>query len=149
PDLTKLSSETPLQIRQLVERCLRKDPRRRLQNIGDARIEIEDARAGTRTVDAPPQRIGVSRPIAWSLALAAVAAILVGIAFVGLGRKPSAAEMRLEITTPPTITPFSLAISPDGHKIVFSATVDRQNRLWLRQLDSASARQLPGTDNAV
>src|SRR5262249_13446293 len=30
----------------------------------------------------------------------------------------------------------------------FSATVDRQNRLWLRQMDSASTRQLPGTDNA-
>src|SRR5262249_1285629 len=55
---------------------------------------------------------------------------------------------RLEITTPPTLIPEALAISPDGQKIVFSGTVGSETRLWLRSLDSTSARQLLGTDNA-
>ena len=63
---------------------------------------------------------------------------------------PSAAapEMRLEITTPPTTDPVSLAISPDGQKIVFVATSEGRSRLWLRSLDSTATRPLAGTDGA-
>ena len=56
--------------------------------------------------------------------------------------------MRVEITTPPTTDPVSLAISPDGQKIVFVATSEARSRLWLRSLNSASARPLEGTDAA-
>ena len=62
---------------------------------------------------------------------------------------PPAPEMRLEITTPPTTDPVSLAISPDGQKIVFVATSEGQSRLWLRSLDSVSARPLAGTDGCL
>jgi hypothetical protein len=54
--------------------------------------------------------------------------------------------MRLEITTPPTTDPVSFAIAPDGRTIVFVATSEGRARLWLRSLDSVSARPLAGTD---
>jgi Tol biopolymer transport system component len=60
---------------------------------------------------------------------------------------PSLPEMRLEITTPPTTDPMSLAISPDGQQIVFVATPDGRPQLWLRSLNS-TARPMAGTDDA-
>src|SRR2546428_2951585 len=56
--------------------------------------------------------------------------------------------MRLEISAPPTTDPASLAISPDGQKIVFVAMSEGRPRLWLRTLDSVSSRVLAGTDYA-
>jgi len=61
---------------------------------------------------------------------------------------PPAPEVRLEINTPPTSDPTSLAISPDGLKIVFVANSEGRLRLWLRMLDSVTARPLTGTDGA-
>ena len=52
--LTNLPADTPASIRQLVKRCLERDPRRRLQSIGEARIILEDAIAGT-TSETEPQ----------------------------------------------------------------------------------------------
>jgi len=49
PDLDRLPASTPPRIRLLVERCLRKDPTKRLHHVVDARIEIEEASAESRT----------------------------------------------------------------------------------------------------
>jgi Tol biopolymer transport system component len=57
-------------------------------------------------------------------------------------------EMRLELTTPATTDPVSLAISPDGEKIVFVATSEERPQLWLRFLNSTSARPMAGTEYA-
>jgi Tol biopolymer transport system component len=57
--------------------------------------------------------------------------------------------MRVEISTPPTSDPASIAISPDGQKIVFVATSEGQSRLWVRPLDSILGRALAGTNNAT
>ena len=61
---------------------------------------------------------------------------------------PPLPEMRLEIVTPPTTDPVSLAVSPDGQKIVFVASAGGTPRLWLRLLDSTAARALAGTEHA-
>jgi serine/threonine protein kinase/Tol biopolymer transport system component len=50
PDWTALPAETPPAIRRLLQRCLEKDPRRRLRDVGDARLEIEDALQRPETV---------------------------------------------------------------------------------------------------
>jgi hypothetical protein len=61
---------------------------------------------------------------------------------------PVAPEMRLEITTPPTTDSVSLTISPDGRFLVFVGSADGLSRLWIRDLDSITPRQLVGTEHA-
>src|SRR5262249_8625969 len=61
-------------------------------------------------------------------------------------------EVRLEINTPPAAADelgVSFAISPDGQKIVFAATVGGRSQLWLRPLDSESAHPLAGTEGGI
>src|SRR6185295_4461962 len=73
PDWAGLPAETPPAIRRLLQRCLRKDRTRRLQTIGDARIEIEDARSSDDrtalpTAPASDRRRGSREPLAWIVA---------------------------------------------------------------------------------
>jgi Tol biopolymer transport system component len=142
PDWNRLPTETPENIRGLLRRCLRKEPRLRLQHIGDARLEIEEQSP------VAPQLLPRRRERAWITALVVVAVLAVAMGIREFRGVPPAAEMRLEITTPPTADPASIAISPDGQKIVFVATSEGQSKLWLRPLDSVSGRVLGGTDGA-
>jgi dipeptidyl aminopeptidase/acylaminoacyl peptidase len=63
-------------------------------------------------------------------------------------RDETAPETRLEITTPETTDPISLAVSHDGRAVAFVAPDAGHLRLWVRRLDSASSQALPGTDGA-
>jgi serine/threonine protein kinase/Tol biopolymer transport system component len=141
-----LPAHTPLEIRHLLRRCLEKDPKRRLHDIADARIEIDDLQRGTRQ-DGPSAQTpdGSRRPLAWASALALVALMTGGIGGWALRPVATAHEARLEINTPPTRDPL-LAISPDGLKVVFAGRSTGQSQLWLRSLDSEVARPLPGTE---
>src|SRR5882724_5050087 len=87
--------------------------------------------------------------LAWIGALAALTLALAASLIFALRPSPPASEMHVEITTPPTAAPTSLAISPDGRTIAFVATFEDQSQLWLRSLESGSARPLPGTDGAL
>jgi Tol biopolymer transport system component len=57
-------------------------------------------------------------------------------------------EMRVEISTPSTSTPLQFALSPDGRHIVFVASGDGRQRLWLRPLDRTEAQPMAGTEGA-
>jgi hypothetical protein len=152
PDWRTLPETTPETIRRLLRRCLEKDPKRRLHDIADARIEVdyavvaptgESAGAGQRST---PRR-------AWfavTLLIAAVAILATAIAALRRPQPPSQAgsERRFEIVTPPTIAP-SPVISPDGEKLVYSATSEGEAKLWLHSLVSGSARPLAGTGLAT
>ena len=84
----------------------------------------------------------------WAAAL--VAAFAAGAVISWWLSRPSpepVAEMRLEITTPPTTDPVSLAISPDGTQVVFVASAGGTPRLWLRPFSDAST-PLAGTEHA-
>jgi serine/threonine protein kinase len=147
PEWAALPAHTPAGIRQLLRRCLDKDLKRRLHDIADARIEIDDVQNGTQdglTAQAPA---GHRWPLAWMSTLAFVALIAAGTIVWALRPAPTAPEARLEINTPPS-RDSSLAISPDGMKIVFAARSEGQSRLWLRTLDSPEAHPLPGTERA-
>ena len=96
-----------------------------------------------------------SWPMAFKLALAgmavavAVPTVIAGWLFTRrVPRPPPAPEMRLEITTPPTTDPVSLAISPDGLSLAFVGSAEGRSRLWIRRLDSGETRQLVGTEYA-
>ena len=90
------------------------------------------------------------RLLPWAVASVLLVALAL-LSFVHFREAPPAApsETRLEITTPPTTDPASLAISPDGQKVVFAATSDGRSQLWLRSLDAVSSRPLVGTDGAA
>jgi serine/threonine protein kinase/Tol biopolymer transport system component len=144
PDWNRLPLETPENIRRLLRRCLQKERRLRLQHIGDARIEIEEPQSPVAPQVVPRRR----ERLAWATALVvALLAVAMGIRDFG-ARPPAAREMRLEISTPPTPDSASIAISPDGQKIVCVATSEGQYKLWMRPLDSLSGRALVGTDGA-
>jgi Tol biopolymer transport system component len=150
PDWNRLPANAPRSVRLLLRRCLQKDPKERLHDIGDARIEIRDAQtetSGTTTLGVPV----IGRPqerLAW-MAAVAVLAVALAVALV-LTRRPTpvAPEMRVEITPPATSSPLHFAISPDGGRLVFVASGDEQPRLWVRALDAVAAQPLAGTENA-
>jgi Tol biopolymer transport system component len=151
PDWSRLPADTPAPIRRLLRRCLQKDRRLRLKDIGDARVEIDEALnepvAAVATTSVRPRR-----PERWPWIAVAVfslgAATLSAIVLFVLRPAPAQPEMRVEITTPPTSDLASLAISGDGQTLAFAAAADGQTRLWLRPLNAVSARALAGTENA-
>ncbi len=149
PDWRRLPAATPESIRRLLRRCLEKDRTLRLHDMADARIEIHEAQSGPH-VGGKVVTIASRRRerLVWISAMALVTLFAAGLGVWIFRPVPAAPEMRLEITTPPTTDPGSLAISPDGQTIVFVATSEGRSVLWLRSLGSVSARPLAGTDYA-
>jgi len=152
PDLAAVPAAAPPSIRRLLRRCLQKDRHERLRDIGDARLEISDAlaRVDTELVVVTPQRAdrrGRERLI-WIAALAALTLSLAASLIFARRPNAAAAEIRVDIATPPTEVPQSVAISPDGRAIAYVATSDGLSRLWLRSLESGSSRALVGADGA-
>ena len=146
PDLKTLPADAPPHIRRLLERCLQKDPSRRLRDIGEARIAIDEAPPAPATV-ATPLRKGW---IPW-----AVAAIAVALAIAGWRRPTRPAELRplvrmeLDPGSPALGSGSVLALSPDGIRFVIAAR-DKQgtSRLYSRLLSQGQLTPLPGTENA-
>jgi Tol biopolymer transport system component len=156
PDWSALPPETPPAIRRLLRRCLVKDPSDRLHAIADARFEIAEAQTEPTALAAPPPFASPRRERALTMAAGAgiVASLAMAVPTVRYFRgvpQPStdpAAEVRLEITTPPTMDPISMALSPNGRMLTFVASDNGTQRLWLRPLDSETAQPLPGTEAA-
>jgi len=152
PDWTALPPNIPAHVRDLLRRCLVKEPRNRLRDIGDARMAIEEVQNGAE-VEGDVAHAPVRRR---SRALVGIAAVLFSLAIFSLGalsfvyffNRGTPPEIRVEVNTPSTTDPFSFAISPDGRLLVFSASNEGKSQLWVRPLDSLAARPLPGTDGA-
>jgi len=149
PDWSRLPASTPPRVRELIERCLTKDPRERLRDAGDARLEISRAARGD---DAPPGVVAAQPRSLHAAACFAAGAILAGAA-VWLASMPAPAR-------PAPVTRFALtgiglpidafqglALSPDGRRLVYRARgEDGRERLHLRSFGSSAVRVLPDTE---
>jgi Tol biopolymer transport system component len=154
PDWSLLPVTAPTRVGVLLQRCLQKDPRQRLQSIGDARIAIDEILSGAPD---PAARTQISAPLwrrALPLALASLLFIvLLPIAFVYFREKSPAPvlPMRFEIPLPEatTYTSGAVSLAPDGRNFAFIATgPDGTDRLWIRALDTLEMRVLEGTEGA-
>ena len=155
PEWDALPSETPALIQRLLRRCLEKDRKRRLHDIADARIEIEEGLAKPAGEVGLPVRIPPPQPL-WRRALPwAVAGMFALVAALGLWPQPEPTPpppMRLSVEIAPgesfwTVQGPAAVLSPDGTHLAFVTTDGQgQRKLYLRSLDQLQANALSGTE---
>jgi dipeptidyl aminopeptidase/acylaminoacyl peptidase len=157
PDWAKLPADTPAPIARLLRRALVKDPKRRLQSIGDARLELDEASSPSSTpAGAVSRSPHVSRWLMTGLALISCAA---GGVAAGRWIRPAQGTgdvppIRASIALPPGVFldgggPPELALSPDGQTLAF---LGRGNtgfqRLYVRALGSETTTLVPDSETA-
>jgi serine/threonine protein kinase/Tol biopolymer transport system component len=156
PAWSVLPTSTPPVVRELLQRCLDKDPKQRLRDIGDARFEIDKA---LRTSVADETTDGRSAPASrsrtalagWLVAMP-LGLVAAGVGFLHFTERPAdtTSAVRFEIA-PPENTNFLTGgiVSADGRLVAFAARDDRGlMTIWVRSLDSLEARPLPGTETS-
>ena len=142
--MTARAPVTPPALERIVKRCLEKDPDDRFQTARDLKHVLEDMGSGEVAASAGyrPSLLWL-----WRLAVFALVAVVLGVVY---WRKPApaATDYRLAINPPPGVhfefgnNAGGSAISPDGRTLAFAA----QDYLWMRPLNAASARKMPGTE---
>ena len=162
PDWSSLPASVPSRLRELLRRCFQKDPKQRLQAIGEARVTIEELLAGSPDVTAftapTDAHLKLRERLAWSTAVAllAIAALLLAIGYFSSMPKP--AQPVVSQIGAPENTKFVLAgmsagppvVSPDGNWLAFAARgADGRQVLWLRSLDGITEQPLAGTEGAT
>jgi Tol biopolymer transport system component len=143
PDLTA----APVKVRRLLRRCLEKDPKKRLRDIGDAWELLEETQAPAPAIKS-----------AWPWIAAAVLFLIAAAAGFGWWRGSQPVEQpqaRLDVDLGPNVSLATQAgssnviIAPDGTRLVYVADVGGgQSSLFVRRLDQTNAIELPGTQGA-
>jgi serine/threonine-protein kinase len=161
PDWSLLPAETPPRIRELLRRCLTRDPHERLRDIGDARLEL--GRAPSAAPGAEP--LHRPRPLWKALVLAsaisfAAGAVVVGSVGLGARHEPLVKPRpisRLSIALPSDAPAWSvsfpelnLAISRDGCQVAYvgKGIGSAGRQIYLRRLDDLTVRAVPETEGA-
>ncbi len=169
PDWSALPPSIPTQILALLRRCLEKDPRRRLRDIGDARFELEESlhakpsgAAGTAVsavdaalIAAALKRARWRKAVPWSVAALMT---LVAIGAYWMARHaaptfPANQQIRFTHIIPPSPTPSfwdlpTVALSPDGTRVVYVQAEGNTTRLMVRALDKLEATPVANTAGA-
>ena len=158
PDLDILPDETPASIRRLVKRCLERDPKTRLQWIGDARLELSDPveTSAGMIFQAPTSGVAPSRGLSflgWGIALVALA--LAGFLWLRPTTFPESPLTRFALDFGSNhrlsfIDQPILAFSPDGRTLGMTTTNVETGRdtVVLRHLDRQELVEVEGTENA-
>ena len=164
-DWTLLPATTTPTIRRLLRRCLEKDLKRRLKDIGDARLEIEDALTLTSDLSASP--VSVGRPAttsrqAWPWLLTATVVLAAVFLVVWLRSAtgvppPELRSVSAEFGTDASLVTFQYGqgsaaiLSPNGAVLAFIAqrSPGEARQIYVRHLDQLRAAPLAGTDGAI
>jgi eukaryotic-like serine/threonine-protein kinase len=152
PDLGLLPANLNPRVHELLHRCLEKNANRRWQASGDLRIEIENVLANPRVEASANLSLPIARRrkrewAAWAFGLVAAAAFAaVSILHFNRAELP---ETYLQVVTPPTNAATSMAVSPDGRKLVFVGSNQGRQQLFLRSFASVDEEALPGTEGAL
>jgi len=152
PDWSRLSSSTPPRIRVLLQRCLQKDPKQRLRDIGDARIEIDDtlSPAATASQGQPGQVRLLRERLGW---VAAALLTLVLVAMIGWSvwhASKTDHGPRLSHAVRLTNTAaheFGPAVSPDGKWVAYYSNARGPTDIWVKFYDSGAALNLTSSLN--
>ncbi|MEE8257501.1 MAG: protein kinase, partial [Acidobacteriota bacterium] len=156
PDWNALPTDTPAALRKLLRRCLQKNPKLRIHDIADARIEIEEGLAEPAGEVGLPVGIPSPQPL-WRRVLpwAMVGMLAVALA-VSLWPEPEPSPEPLRqfsVEVAPTellnlALGGSVVLSPDGTRLAYVAGSGENQKLYLRPLDQLQASALSGTEGA-
>ncbi len=163
PEWATLPANTPPSIRKLLRRCLEKDRKHRLDSAADARLDIDDALAGSSadvnlvnltSIREREHQLRLARGIA--VGALVVAAVSTGLALFAWTRstaapwaQPPVRLLLFEQLPAQTADPQrSFAISPDGSRVVYVAESGGARRLYVREMRSIEATPIAGTDGA-
>ena len=156
PDWSLLPANVPSSTRELLRRCLEKNPLRRLQSIGDARVVLQEP-FSPQPPSPTPAVATTARPLAWAITGALAAGAIAGV----LGGRFLPPSSPRETSAPAVVRavlplrpgqamglpgPPTVAISPDGRTVVFRATEAGVARLYRRALDGTDAEAIAGSE---
>lgn len=162
PDWSTLPPNVPPNIQSLLRRCLQKDTRRRLQDMGDARIELEEtlknpnAAWGVATSN-EQRRAGHLGRVLFGLALGLILGTLVGALVVsrmsgpGHGPAEDSPLLRFEFRHPDEFGPARIempALTRDGRKMAYVASTVGERRIYLHDFSSGETTSIPETEGA-
>jgi serine/threonine-protein kinase len=159
-DLEELPDETPAAIRRLLRRCLERDPKNRLRDIGDARLVIDDVLSGADREEAhlaaSGERVASSggRRV-HALWLGALLLASLGVAWIARStgpaeplREPRHFAIQLASNQEVAVGGNSLfTFAPDGKSLAFPGTVDGRRMVLYRQLGEREAQPIAGTED--
>ena len=153
-DVKALPTDTPAGVRRLLRLCFQKDPRDRLQDAGDARLELTEAAMEEPPPEpARPHWLRLLVPALLGLAVAGLVLVLAWSLLLRSGEKAPARVVRLSLDLPADLSladdyaaPF--ALSPDGMRMALVARRGETSQLFLRTLDDVAVTPVPGTAGA-
>ena len=157
PDWTALPEQTSVEIRKLLHRCLEKDPRRRLRDIGEARLICENPHTGD-VAGAPAAPARRPKWILPALGAALVIVSLIASALLVALRRPKTgapSEVTQFDLRPPDNATLNIvfrpavSVSADGSAIAFTAITEGVSRIYIRSRMNVDIHVVPGSDGGT
>jgi len=164
PEWSALPTDTPAAVSRMLRRCLVKPPRDRLHDIGDARLDLDDALGGDEKPHPDRPRTSSRERWVWSMTVAVLALGLAGVYLAGVPGRPTPELTSTHVLVSPADGLLSsdnlesvgdgrpsrtaMAFSPNGRQLVLSGVRDGHQQLFLRALDRLNAEPIANTEGA-
>ena len=146
PDWKVLPPNLSPRLREILRRCLEKNPAKRRRDIGDVRVELAQIHVG----DGPPEEVVAPPTPRWRLVAGPAVALAIGVVLgvaVSRGPHPDRSILRFSIPLPDGVRFTStgqrlVAVSPDGKRMAHTGN----NQLYLREMDATVSAPIRGTE---